>query len=526
MTVNNNRTRNAVRNMSFGFVLKIYQMVCPFVLRTAMIYLMGLEYVGLNSLFSSILQVLNLTELGVGAAMVYSMYKPLAEGDDYTICCLMNLYRRYYRIIGIIIAAIGLLLTPMIPKLVSQGLPGGINLFYLYWLNLGYTSLSYWLFAYKQSILIASQRTDVYHKVTLLVNTLTYIVQFCLLFFFKNYYLYLIAMLFGQALNNVLTAVISTRMYPNFEAKGHLAKDKVREINTKIRDLFTSKVGAVIQNSADSIVISAFLGLTILAKYNNYYFIMNSIFGIIAMLLQSCLAGIGNSIVTESSQKNYRDMKRMTFIAEWIIGFCCCCLLCLYQPFMTIWVGKDNILSIGIVVCICIYFFTISTNQMLCIYKDGSGMWHEDRYRPLLTALLNLILNISTVKFLGLFGVILSTVVSMAFFGTPWLLRNLFTVVFKRDMKEYIGRLVMYIVVSGMGCLICYELCRLIFLEGVIGLIIRLFICVFGMNLFMILTYFRLPEFYEAVSFADRIMKGHLAKIKLVKKYLNTNSGL
>lgn len=523
MTVNNGRTHNAVRNMSFGLILKVYQMLCPFILRTAMIYTMGLEYVGLNSLFSSILQVLNLTELGVGSAMVYSMYKPLAEGDDETICCLMNLYKKYYRVIGIIIAFIGVLLTPLIPKLVSQGLPEGLNLLYLYWLNLGYTAVSYWLFAYKQSILIASQRTDVYHKVTLVVNTVTYVIQFALLLVFKNYYLYLIAMLLGQILNNVTTAVVSTRMYPNYKAKGTLANEKVKEINAKIRDLFTSKVGAVIQNSADSIVISAFLGLTILAKYNNYYYIMNSIFGIIAMLLQSCLAGIGNSIVTESSEKNYNDMKRMTFIAEWLIGFCCCCLLCLYQPFMSIWVGKENTLSIGVVVCICIYFFTIATNQMLCIYKDGSGMWHEDRFRPILTALLNLVLNISTVKFLGLFGVILSTVVSMVFFGTPWLLRNLFSVVFKRDVKEYLGRLVLYVCVTCAGCFICFNICKLVVAAGIIGLFLRLLICIVCMNFFMIVSYCKLTEFSEAISLADRITKGRLLKNRVIKRILNVN---
>lgn len=526
MVKNNSRTHNAVRNMSFGLILKIYQMACPFILRTVMIYIMGLEYVGLNSLFSSILQVLNLTELGVGSAMVYSMYKPLAEGDDDTICCLMNLYRRYYRIIGVIIGIVGFLLTPAIPNLVSQGLPDGMNLFYLYWLNLGYTVISYWLFAYKQSILIASQRTDIYHKITLIVNTIMYIIQFALLALFKNYYLYIIAMLAGQALNNIVTAIVATKVYPNYKAKGQLQREKIRDINTRIRDLFTSKIGAVIQNSADAIIISSFLGLTVLARYNNYYYIMNSIFGIIAMLLQSCLAGIGNSIATESSEKNYQDMKKMTFLAEWVIGFCCCCLLCLFQPFMSIWVGEENVLSFGIVICICIYFFTIATNQMLCLYKDGSGMWHEDRFRPLLTALLNLALNLATVKYLGLFGVILSTVVSMVCFGTPWLLHNLFVVVFRRSMSEYIRRLLKYVFISILGCFVCYLLCSQIVGLGILGLGLRLLICVVFMNLIYFISYFRMPEFVDALMFADKILKGRVSKVRILRKILEGRKGL
>lgn len=160
------RTKNATRNIIFGVILKVYQILVPFLMRTAMIYLMGVQYLGLNSLFASVLQVLNLAELGVGSAMIYSMYKPIAEDNNTAICALMKLYRTYYRIIGFIIAAVGLALTPFIPKLISGDVPQGINIYVLYLLNLGATVLSYWLFAYKNSILQAHQRVDVVSKVT------------------------------------------------------------------------------------------------------------------------------------------------------------------------------------------------------------------------------------------------------------------------------------------------------------------------------------------------------------------------
>lgn len=168
------RTKNATRNIIFGVILKAYQIAVPFLMRTAMIYLMGVQYLGLNSLFTSILQVLNLAELGVGSAMIYSMYKPIAEDDNATICALMKLYRTYYRVIGLVIAVIGCILTPFIPTLISGDIPNGLNIYILYLLNLGATVLSYWLYAYKNSILQAHQRTDVVSKVTLVTSTIQY----------------------------------------------------------------------------------------------------------------------------------------------------------------------------------------------------------------------------------------------------------------------------------------------------------------------------------------------------------------
>ena len=175
------RTKNATRNIIFGVILKVYQIIVPFLMRTAMIYLMGVQYLGLNSLFTSILQVLNLAELGVGSAMIYSMYKPIAEDDNATICALMKLYKTYYRIIGLIIAVIGCALTPFIPKLISGDVPDNLNVYLLYLLNLGATVLSYWLYAYKNSILQAHQRVDIVSKVTLVTSTIQYSLQLLVL---------------------------------------------------------------------------------------------------------------------------------------------------------------------------------------------------------------------------------------------------------------------------------------------------------------------------------------------------------
>ena len=345
------RTRNAVKGIAAGMLLKIVQMVLPFFMRTAMIYIMGVQYLGLNSLFASVLGVLNLAELGVSNAVVFSMYKPIAEDDEKTICALMKLYRNYYRIIGLVIASAGLIITPAIPKLISGDIPNDINIYTLYFINLASAVITYWLFAYKSCLLNAHQRTDVISIITIIFNVLQYGIQFLVLLFFKDYYLYVITALACLALNNIFTAIAASKMYPRYRAQGSLEKWQIKKINGEIKDLFTSKLGGVMLSSVDTIVISAFLGLSMLAIYQNYYFIMKSVLGVIEVILAAIVAGLGNSFIIETKEKNFADFQKFTFMFMWLVGVCSCCFLGLYQPFMRIWVGEELMLSYGVVIC-------------------------------------------------------------------------------------------------------------------------------------------------------------------------------
>lgn len=499
------RTKNATRNIAVGMVLKIYQLFVPFIIRTVMIHMLGMEYLGLNSLFTSILQVLNLAELGVGSAMVFSMYKPIAEDDSATINDLMKLYQIYYRIIGAIILVVGVVLTPFIPKLIKSDIPQGMNIYILYFLNLVATVLSYWLFAYKNCLLTAHQRNDVISKVTIASNTVMYLGQILVLVLLKNYYAYLIIAFLGQILLNIYTAKASDKMFPDYHPSKNFNKELSKGINQRIRDLFTSKVGEIIVNSADSIVISAFLGLTILASYNSYFYILSAILSFFTLFLQACIAGIGNSLITETIEKNYKDLKKMTLMVVWIAGFCSCCLMCLYQPFMKLWIGEDNTLSVGCVACFVIYFFFRCLNQLFVMYKDAAGMWHEDRFRPLTTALVNLVLNLILVQFIGIYGVLLSTVISTLVIGMPWIIHNLFTVIFHRTTKEFILNLLFYIIISTISVGVSYFVCEQLPLDGILIIIVRLIICCCIPNFIYLIAYKKTEEFEEAIQVVDRM---------------------
>lgn len=511
-----NRVRNASRNIIFGVILKLYQLLVPFAMRTAMIYLLGVQYLGLNSLFTSILQVLNLAELGVGSAMVYSMYKPIAEDDTNRICALMHLYKVYYRVIGLVVLAVGLILLPLIPKLISGEVPSDISVHILYLMNLAATVLSYWLFAYKNSILHANQRVDLTSKVMLFTETVKYILQFTVLALFHNYYLFVMIILLTQIMTNVITAVVSDKMYPHFRAKGTLPREEVQRINHRIRDLFTSKIGAVIVNSADTIVISAFLGLTVLAIYQNYFYLITAVIGLISTVFASVTAGIGNSIIVESKEKNFRDLQKFSFIIAWIAGVCVSCFLCLFQPFMRVWVGEGLLLDFSVVICFCIYFFIYEINQLLNTIKDAAGIWHEDRFRPLVTALTNLGMNLIMVQFWGIYGIIFSTVLSTLLVGMPWLLNNLFTVLFDRQwLHSYLKKLVYYSVVVFMSACATYWICSLIKLPDILLIIVRLAICFVIPNLIFLAAYHNMNEFKESVQLVNKMTKG---KIRFLKK--------
>ena len=504
------RKKNATRNVFFGVILKIYTLALPFVMRTVLLYLMGVEYLGLNSLFVSILQVLNLAELGVGSAMVFAMYKPIVEDDKIKICALMKLYRFYYRIIGSVVLGAGLLITPFVPKLIKGSVPDSINVYILYLLNLLATVFTYWLFAYRNSILTAYQRSDVISKVSLLTSTIQFVLQFIVLYLTHNYYYYVVVVLLTQILNNILIALICKKMYPDYQPVGKLPQNEVSDINHRVKDVFTSKLGGTILNSADTIVISAFLGLAPLAIYQNYFYVLNAAMGIMLVLFSSITAGVGNSLLTESLEKNYIDFRRTTLITFLVMGVFISELFSLYQPFMEFWAGKELMLPNSMVILFCVYFFDVIYVQLASVYKDAAGIWHQDRYRPLISALTNLVLNLIMVNYWGLYGILLSTIISAAFISFPWITHNLFHLIFKGYFKDYFPRLLYYSLVVLITVIITGFAGQLIVVNGFLMLILRAFLVLIVSFLTMALMLFNNKDFRWILD----LIKGIIIKKK------------
>ena len=465
------RTKNATRNIVFDGALEMMNMLFPFAIRSVMLHYLGTEYLGLNGLFKSLLMFLNLAELGVGSAMVFSMYKPIAEDDTFTICALLRLYRTLYRIIGLAIAAVGLLLMPVLRNLIKGDLPAGMNLYILYLMNLGNTVMTYWLFAYKSSLLQAHQRRDVISKVSLAVRLTEYVLKILILVYTRNYYLYLSVQLLCQLAVNLLTAVCATKMYPRYVPEGKLSKEKTLDVFRRVRDLFTSKLSATVFDAADTLVISAFMGLTALALYQNYYFIITALRMMLIVVLNACMAGVGNKLVMESKEANYRDLEKISLLFLWVLGVSSSMLLCMYQPFIRVWMGEDNMLAVGLVFCFVVYYYSMGANKLINMFKDAAGIWRVDRWRPL-----------------------------TVFIQIPWLFRNLFREVFPRQrMGKYILLFCSVTTVSLISCGVSWFVCGLFTLDVWSTLFLNAVVSFLVPNLCCFAVYGRNPVFRESL---------------------------
>ena len=500
-----NRTKNAKRNIAFGLLNKVVTLIFPFVIRMVLIRTLGAEYLGLGSLFKSILHVLNLTELGFSSAVVYSMYKPVADDDKETLCAILNFYRKVYLAVGLFIAAIGAALIPFLPKLIKGSYPSDINIYVLYLFYLCGTVLSYLLFAYKNSLIRAYQRADVISKINTAVHFVIYTVQLVIIIHTKNYYLYVSMLIASAVIKNICTQIFSKKMFPDIICKGSIDSKTKREIKVKVTGLFITKVCHVTRNTFDSIFISAFLGLTLTAIYNNYYYIMHAVLAIFAIVSPSILSGVGNSIITDSQEKNYSDMKKFNFIYMWLAGCCTVCLLCLYQPFTKIAFGKDMMFPFPVVILFCVYFYVLKMGDIRAIYSDACGLWWENRWRNILEALANLVLNFIFGKLWGVYGIISATLISLFFINFLWgstiVYKHYFT---KIKISEYYLLHLLYASITLVACIISYFVCSAIPLTGILGLATKALVCLIIPNSLYLLCYFKTASFKQAYRYLSR----------------------
>lgn len=474
------RTSNAKKNMLFGYIGKVIDLLLPFVSRTIVLYVLGEKYLGLSSLFTSILGVLNMTELGFSSAIVFSLYKPLAEKDECTVKAYMTYYKQIYRIIGLFIMVVGVLLTPLLRYIVKGDIPADINLYVIYYLYLINLVISYWAFAYKSALLQASQKMSVCSKITSVVYLLRSILQIGVLLVTKSYYGFLVVLVLSTFANNLVTNYFANKLFPQYIGSGKLDKEKKTELFTQVKGLAISKVCGVLRDSLDSITLSAFVGLTTVAIYGNYHFILTAVHGILIVLTLSIKAGIGNSLCTETVEKNTEDMLKFHYLFMFIASWCFCCILCLSQDFMTIWAGKELVTDNFTMILFAVYFFTLCLSDIRNIYIDAKGLWWEYRYRSIIETIANLVLNVLSVYFFGITGVLLATLI------TFWSINLIYgsSIIFKQyfglcALKRFIVQNIGIILSCAAAAISTWFVCSLVSLENMwLQLLAKACICV------------------------------------------------
>lgn len=490
------RSVKARRNIIAGFCYRVISMLLPFLVRTAIIYIMGEQFVGLSSLFTSILQVLNMAELGFSSAIVYNMYKPIAENDTDKVCSLLNYYRKIYYGIGSIILVAGLLLMPFIPKLIHGSYPNVINIYILYAMYLVNTVLSYFLFAYKNALLIALQRNDLISTIQSVLAIVQSIIQLILLFLIKNFYVYVLVLICTTVMTNFLVQYLSKKFFPQYYCKGEIDLSLKKEIKKHVSGIMLGKLSDTSRNAFDSIIISFFLGLTSVTIYSNYYYIYSSIYALLLVITQAMSAGVGDCIVKETKQKNLNDMYEFQFLYTWIVIWCASCLLCLYQPFMELWVGKKLMLSQCDMILFVIYFYVINMNNIRNLYFSGNGMWWRAKQFYVLEALFNLMLNIFLGYVWGITGVLLATILTMFLFNFVSRTLIVFKYYFEVSPKEYLKQHAFYFCIMFIVCSISFLITNIVPNRNFTTLILKGVICLIVPNILLLLITCKNKYFY------------------------------
>lgn len=487
------RTRNSTRNILWGLLYGASTIVLPFISRIIILQLLGIRYLGIGTLFTSVLQFLSLTELGIGTAITYIMYRPIAEDNTEELCHILNYIRKLYRIIGLVMLGIGTALVPAVPFLTRGEAPADVNIYLLYYIYLINAVIGYFFAGYRESLLIAHQRKDMTTRWATLGNTVVALGQVVILYMTRSIYAYAIVPIAGTILTNVLVRKTTLRMYPEISPRGEIRPETRADMRKKLLGLVGTKMNSIVLHSSDTIVISAFLGLNLTAMYGNYHLIFNAVCGIIMTLFASMTASIGDKLVRDSLEQSYTLFRHITFANNWLVACCTALLVCLLEPAIGLFYGRELQLGTGFTALMGVYFYIYQIQKTVLTFKDAAGIWYADRYRPYCIMAINLVSNIIMVNVIGIYGIVQSTILAFCI-SLPWLNRTLFSRLFHRPSG---GNLLLMagnaMATAGISA-VCWLLCGML-PNSLAGLISKGVVCFAVSNILLLLVYGRSESF-------------------------------
>ena len=453
------RIKHSSRNAVFAVTQHLIRIILTFVVRTVFIRVIGVELLGLNSLFANILQLLSIAELGIGQAIIFSMYKPVAEGDTEKIKSLLSLYKKLYFTVGIVVIVIGLAMLPFLHHFIQGTPPAGIDIRIVFSAFLAQTSVGYF-FAYKRALIFAHQRNDVENKILSFSSILLNVVQIILILTTRNYYLFVFMLPAAALIEGIMIFVVARKMYPEIRGKSQkLSREEKKLIAGNTGAQSIHRVGAVIIFGAGSIIISSILGLEILGFYANYLLITNAVASFIGLFATALRGSIGNLVATSEPEKMHKIFGRMNFLFLAIIGFCTICLFILLQPFIGVWLGENYVLNFWIMVLLVVHFYLKKARQIPLAFKDTAGIFKQDLFKVFLEIAIMLPLAIVLTLFMpqefALMGVIIASIASTIlapFWVEPWVV---YKYLFKQSSREYFIKYLVYTLVTlGIGAIV------------------------------------------------------------------------
>ena len=508
------RTDNSIKNSISSLVGNMISYLVAFVAQAIFIRILGAEYLGLNGLFTNVLSMLSIFELGIGSAIVYNMYKPIAENDIEKIKSLMIFYKKAYTLIMIIIGTLGLIVLPFLKYIVGE-ITVDVNIYYVYLLFLSSTVMSYFM-AYKRNLIIANQRNYIINIIHMLYLISLNVAQLLIIYLTKNYYVYLFLKVICQLFENLIINYIANKEYGFIKGNDGKKLDKTTEkdIFSRVKALFFHKIGLIIVLGTDNIIISKFFGIITVGLYNNYSTIINGITTLFSQVITSTTASVGNLIVSKDNKKKYNVFKKLRFINFWISTLTATCLLVIVQPFVSVWAGKEYLLATNVVIMLTFNYFQMMQRQTYFTFKDSAGIWIEDKYVPLVEAILNIVFSIICLKIFGLVGVFMGTFISSLTYWCYSYPKFIYKKLFNRSYTQYIKETTGYVALFIVIAAITYEISTLIILNNLIlQILVSAVISLIIPNTIMFLIFRKSENFEYFAELLKKILKKLYGKI-------------
>ena len=489
------RTEYSARNTTVAMVARMVAILMGFFTRVVFTHTLSEEYVGINGLFTDILNVLALSELGIGTAITYALYKPIADKDIEKQKSLMQLYKQFYRIVAIVVLVLGLLVIPFMDLLVKdcQQVEGLILIYLLFLTN----SLISYLFIYKRTLIDAHQLSyiSVLYHMTILV--LQNIVQIIVLITTRSFLLFVCIMIISTLLSNLLISHKADKLYPYLGDKRvePLKDEEKRSIYQNIKAMLMHKVGNVVVNNTDNLLISSLVGIVSTGMYSNYFLVIGSVRQVLNQVFQGITASVGNLGVKESKERVKQIFDASFFMGQWIFGFATICLYEALSPFVALSFGSQYVFPMDITLVLCLNFYFTGMRQATLVFRDSLGLFWYDRYKSLAEAIINLVVSLILGYHMGLVGIFLGTLVSTmttSMWVEPYVLYRQHL---KAPVRGYFMKYLYYFIVMVISWFLTDKICNMVSGGMLQQCVLRLGISIIVPNLLFLLCYLRSGEF-------------------------------
>lgn len=502
------RTKKSIINSIIAIVMYSINIIIGFIAQKIFISSLGNEYLGLNGLFTNILSILSVVELGLGNAIIYHLYKPLANEDKKTINQLMRFYKKAYNYIAVIILILGIISMFFLKFFIGE-IHISESIYLLYSLALFDIVASY-LLTYKRSILYANQQTYIVNLIHIGYIVLMNAFQIILLLKYQNFVIYLVVKIIFRILENIVITLYVNKKYSyildNCDEK--LPKNVEDDIYKKVKGLFFHKIGGTIVYGTDNILISKLFGLVTVGLYSNYYMIINSILNLLYQVFNSITSSVGNLLIEKNKNKSFSTYKNILFINSWIFCFCTACLLSLVEPFIKLWIGTEYLLDFPVLIVLVINFYFQGMRRTSNTFKEAAGIFYEDKFVPIIESSINIIFSIIFGKIWGLAGIFLGTIVSslpLFLYSYPILV---YKKLFDRSYFEFIAMHLKYLFYTVITVTITYLLVSKVNILNIyINFLVKIVITVLLSNLLNVIIYFKTNEFKYYLSFLKKLKK-------------------